>query len=544
MSALWQFIRLYRPFRWWVALSLLLSCATLWAQIGLLAFSGWFIAGMGIAGVTGVAINYYTPAAIIRALAMIRTGGRYGERLVTHEATLRVTSAFRRWFYDALERLTPVGTQDLHSADVFARLRTDIDTLERFFLQSFLPVLVALFSLLAIAFALSLLHPLLAVVEVALLLVVGAALPWWRYHTGKAHHLAMHATHLHWQRELTDSLQGMGELVVYGHAAGRVDASAQLTQQHISHESRLHRADAVSQAITCLLTGVAIVAGVFITLPQIHSGALPLAFVALIPLLCLACFDAVMMLPAAFQCLPGAVVAAERVFDITTREVPDTSGTQPVPRDSSFVLSCRAPALHYGARELTFVADFTLAAGQTLAITGPSGIGKSSLVHALVGLWPLSAGELVLNGQPHATADKESWRACFATAEQRPYIFAGSIAENLLLANPNATREELLAACALVHFPLDTWVEGLDTPVGEHGNTLSGGQRRRLSLARALLKDAPCLVLDEPTEGLDNAMADQVLDALFQHAQRKGQALILISHDSRSWQRCAQRIPL
>lgn len=533
MRDLLRFIGLYRPHGRWIVLSLFLSCLTIMAQIGLLAISGWFIAAMGIAGAASASMNYFTPAAIIRTLAVMRTAGRYAERLVTHESTLRMTARFRRWFYDRVEPHAPAGIHALHSADMFGRMRDDIDMLERFFLQGLLPILTSFVCTISVLAIVLWVHAPLVMVIAPFLLCVGVIVPLIRFRGTKQVQAISHVAKQELHTRTTDMVQGLGDMLVYGCLEGQRLSIDEASMRAIDCERTLHRADAWTQAVTCLAIGCAVALGTWYAVPAIKSEAVPMAYMAMIPLLCIASFDAVAMLPAAIQLLPSAMLAAARVNDVTGYTPDHVRAPQNILGDVGFELRCDRPVVGYRPRALACNLSFTLHEGESLAIIGQSGIGKTSALHAITGLWPLVGGDVSLNGQPQHMCDGEVWRRHFAVAEQKPHIFAGTIRDNLRMACPNATDDDMRFACATAQLDVDVFPQGMDSYVGEHGMTLSGGERRRLAIARALLKPAPCLILDEPTDALDAHTADKVMLAVTQLAAHRKQALIVITHEPR-----------
>lgn len=519
-SPLIRYLTLFKPYRGWVALSLLLTVITTLAQIGLLAVSGWFIAAMALAGAAGTTLNYFTPAAIIRALAITRTGGRYAERVITHETTLRMTAHSRNWFYAKLEPLAPAGLEDLHSADIFSRLRGDIDRMERFFLQGVLPIAAACITVSVVLAILAYYHPLLAVWEGTMLLGAGLVWPLWQQYRSRHAQAALAADQATLRHLLAETWQGMGELLLYQQAAAQQARIYAHSQQLVVTERRLALQEAIAQGVLICCMGLAVLGGIAAGILLVQQGELSTAHLAMLPLFCLACFDTVATLPTALHTLPAARAASTRLFALTDRPLP-ISGTLNLPKNS-FQLHCTLPPQ---LPRLTQAVGFTLSEGETLAITGPSGVGKSSVIALLTGLLPHQGGSITLMGQALHDTAPNLWRAAFAVAEQQPYCFSGTVRDNLRLALPTASDSTLRKACALAHFS-----HPLDHVIGEHGLRLSGGERRRLALARALLKPAPCLILDEPTEGLDEALAHDVMQAILAHAAATHQAVLAITH--------------
>ncbi|MGM0594217.1 MAG: ABC transporter transmembrane domain-containing protein, partial [Pseudomonadota bacterium] len=303
MSDLLRLLRLLKPYWKWMALGVLLSFLTLLANVGLMAMSGWFIAAMAIAGLAGVNMNYFSPAATIRTFAILRTVGRYGERLVTHEATFRVLAELRVWFYTRLEPLAPARLQQYRSGDLLSRIRSDIDTLDNLYLRILVPVAVALLGLVAVALFLSLYHPTLALIVVAALLLAGAGVPLLVQRLGRrpGREMVAHTSAL--SAHAVDGLQGMSELLVYGAAERHATQLQHHSRQLSAAQKRMGRLNGLSQAALGLLTNLAAWLVALVAIPLLASGELERPELAMLILFTIAGFEMVMPLPLAFQML-------------------------------------------------------------------------------------------------------------------------------------------------------------------------------------------------------------------------------------------------
>jgi ATP-binding cassette subfamily C protein CydC len=532
MNDLLRLIRLLTPYWKWMALGILLSFATLLANVGLMAMSGWFIAAMAIAGLAGVSMNYFTPAATIRTFAILRTVGRYGERLVTHEATFRVLAQLRVWFYTRLEPLAPARLQQYRSGDLLSRIRNDIDTLDNLYLRILVPVAVALLGLAGAGLFLSLYHPLLALINLAFLLLAGVGVPLLVQRLGRRpgralvkNTAALHAT-------AVDGLQGLGELLVY-------DAAERQGEQLYSHsraltnaQQRMSRLSGLSQAALGLSANLTVWLVALVAIPMVGSGALERPELAMLALFALASFEIVTPLPLAFQMLGQTLSAARRVFEIVDAEPQVSDPDAPSPQPDAFGLAIEGVSFRYAAADLPALAgiDLALPPGRRVAVVGATGSGKSTLLNLLLRFWDPQTGRLTLGGHDLRDYHGEDLRRHIAVVSQGTHLFTTTLRENLRVADPQASEEQLLAALATAQ--LDEFVasqpDGLDTWVGEAGLKLSGGQARRVAIARALLKDAPILLLDEPTEGLDPATERELMQAL--DRLMAGRTVLLITH--------------
>lgn len=534
MSDLWRLLRLFRPYAGWVALGILLSLLTLLANVGLMAVSGWFITAMAMAGVAGVSMNYFTPAALIRLAAIVRTAGRYGERLVTHEATFRMLAGLRVWFYQRIEPLAPAVLENYHSGDVLSRIRADIDTLNGVYLRLFVPAAVAVLAGMLFVVALLFYHPWLALLELLFLLLAGVVVPGLMNHWGKASGQQLVETSSALRVALVNDMQGMGELLIYGAAESRAQQLAALSGQLAGQQQRLSRLSGISQGALGLCANLAMWSMLLVAIPWVVDGRLAPPELTLLALFALASFEAVAPLPLAFQSLGETLAAARRIFALADRQPLVTEPSQPLAMPKQFAVQFHDVSFRYpkGDTDAVHALSFELPAGAKLAVVGATGSGKSTLSSLLLRFREPSTGQILLDGQPIQCYSGEAVRQRMAVVPQQAYLFNTTIRENLLLARPDANQTQLEAACktALIHDFIMAQPEGYTTWVGETGVRLSGGQVRRIALARALLKDAAVLILDEPTEGLDPETAAQVMQNIFTHATAQGQSVLWITH--------------
>lgn len=534
MSDLRRLLRLFRPYRGWMLLGMLLAFITVMANVALLAISGWFITAMAIAGVAGVSMNYFTPAALIRLAAIVRTAGRYGERLVTHEATFRILSELRVWFYQRIEPLAPAGLEAYRSGDILSRIRADIDTLNSVYLRLLVPAVVALLAALVFVVVLLFFHPLLALVELLLLALAGVFVPWLMNRLGKTAGEQRVATAAQMRAALVTDLQGMGELLVYGAADAHAARVQSLAQDLARQQQRMSRLNGIAQGALGLCANLAMWLMLVLAIPLVDAGQIAPPQLAMLALFALASFEAVAPLPLAFQMLGETLAAARRIFSLADSKPAVREPAKPLPIPSHFGFQFQQVDFRYRADSAKVLDGISLelAPGRKLAVVGATGSGKSTLAGLLLRFREPAGGEILLNGQNLHHYHGEALREHIAVVSQQSHLFNTSIRENLLLAKPDATRTALENACktALIHDFISAQPDGYATLAGETGVRLSGGQARRVAIARALLKPAALLILDEPTEGLDAATARQLMANIMAHVARKRQTLLLITH--------------
>lgn len=527
-----RLLQVLRPYTFWMVGGVLVALTATLAGMALLAVSGHFIASMALAGVSGVAINYFTPAALIRGFAIVRTGGRYVERLVTHEATLRALSGLRVWLFQQLIPLAPARLGALRSADLFARLRTDVDRLEHVYLAVLTPLLVAIgASVIVLAVMLAYSRG-MALITLLGVLVGGWWLPYgclrWGIIPGEReveNHAALRAA-------IVDRLHGEAELLAFGAVRKVDDRISKMDAELWKQRRQIDRLQALGGVGAMFAAQLVVLGVLWIGVPAVHRNALAPPDLAMLAMLAIALFESITPLPEALAQMGATFKAAERIFDLADTEPAIDEPRPPLSLPTDPELRFEGVRMRYredGPWVLDGV-DLCLAAGERLALVGASGAGKSSLASILLRFHPYQYGTIRFGGLSLQRWPGDDLRRRIAVIDQKPRLFDASLRENLLLARPEADDDTLWRV--LQDAQLDAMVrqlpDGLETWIGESGIQLSGGQIRRIAIARALLMDAPVLVLDEPTEGLDAATARSLYQALIRAAQ--GRSLLLISH--------------
>ncbi|MBK1724849.1 thiol reductant ABC exporter subunit CydC [Thiocystis violacea] len=529
LTRLWT---LFQPYRSWMLLGTTLAIITLLANVALMSSAGWFLTAMASAGIAGVAMNYFTPAALIRGSAMIRTAGRYGERLVNHEATFRLIASLRVWFYQHLEPLAPARLQQYHSGDLLSRIRADIDALDNLYVRVLVPVMVATVSILLFTLFLLFYHPILAISGLIFLLIAGVGLPIWSQARGRVPGQRIAEDEATLRTAVIDGIQGMAELTLYGvteRQATRIDT---LSRGLIADQARLSSDHGLTQAAVGLCASLSLWALLWLATPMVHDGRIMPPQLAMLALFTLASFEAVAPLPQAFQLLGRTLAAARRLFSIVDTEpaVAEPAGISPRPQ--RFDIELADVSFRYPGAATQAVTDIRLLVpeGSRAAVIGATGSGKSTLFNLLLRFWPPNSGVIRIGGHDILDFHGDDLRRHIAVVSQHTHLFDSTIRENLLIANPEASQGAIEAACrvAQIHDFVAGLPDGYDTWVGETGVRLSGGQGRRIAVARALLKDAPILLLDEPTEGLDAATERDLMQAL--DKLMIGRTVLLITH--------------
>ncbi len=536
MRDLIRLLRLFDGYRGWMLGGVALACLTVLANFGLMALSGWFLAAAALTGLAGFAaqnaFNFFSPAAGVRFFATVRVASRYVERLVTHDATFRLLAQLRVWFYTKLEPLAPAVLQGYRASDLLSRIVADIDTLNMFYLRVFVPFAVACGAGLVMVVFFGVFSWPAALVLLAGLALTGGALPWLTQKRGAAAGGEITWLNADLRAEMVDAVQGMGELLSYNAAPALQGRVAGLNARLAGRQAEMARITGLGSAAAGLLTNFTLLLVVAAVIPAVSAGQLAAPQLPMLALGTMAAFEAVAPLPVAFQFLGQIRAAAARIFQIADQKPVIVPPAHPSPRPEGFDLDLRGVCLRYAGDAPWALKglDLHISQGSHVAIMGATGAGKTSLINLLLRFHEYQAGSAKFGGVELRDFHAEDLAGYFSVVSQRSYLFHTTIRDNLLIAKGEAVENELWRALEVAQ--LAGFVRGLplglDTIVGEAGVRLSGGQARRVAIARAVLKDTPWLILDEPTEGLDTLTEQALLRDL--GPVMAGKTVLYITH--------------
>ncbi|WP_151705491.1 thiol reductant ABC exporter subunit CydC [Nitrincola alkalilacustris] len=532
MRELWPFLRLMRRHLIWVLLGMLLALITALSGIGMMALIGWFVSATALGGGFVVLRSLAGLSSIeaIRTLAGARIIGRYLERVTSHEATFRILARIRCWFYERLEPLNPARLQQYRSADLLNRLIADVSAMDNLYLRVLSPSLIAIVVSLLVFSLLLYLAPVIAPLVLLMLLGAGFFVPLFGYRLGVLVGPALVSSTAALRDRSLAYISGMAELTIYN---GVLDQKLRIEQE----EARLVRAQlrmsliaGLTSGLMLLLTGFAIAGALAVGLNLVQQGLMGSMNLALVLFCVLAAFEVVAPLPMAYQYLGKTRAAAQRLQEIADQEsdiaFPDATEVAIASEPGRVVFD--KVSFAYDDRPVLNEISLEIAPGEKVALLGHTGSGKSSLINLLARFWEPQSGQLLLSGQPIQSFSEEALRAQISVLAQPVHLFAGSVRSNLLLADAELKDELMLDLMDQLGMSDALGSDGLAREVGEGGSRLSGGQRKRLGIARALLKPAHLLVLDEPCEGLDTTTSERVLDLVL--AYKPEQSLLLITH--------------
>ncbi|VTT26447.1 transport ATP-binding protein CydC [Klebsiella pneumoniae] len=532
MKTLLPFLKLYRRHILRLLFGMLLAVVTLLASIGLITLSGWFLAATSLAGVAGIySFNYMLPAAGVRGAAISRTVARYLERLVSHDGTFRVLQHLRVFTFSKLLPLSPAGIARFRQGELLNRLVADVDTLDHLYLRVISPLVGALVVIVVVTFGLSFLDTNLALTLGGLMLLTLVALPPLFYRAGLPVGADLTRLRGEYRSGLTRWLQGQAELSLYGAAQRFRDAIDATEQAWLSAQQRQASLTGLSQGLVMLMGGIAVTLMLWLSAAGIGGDPYPGAYIALFVFCALSAFEALGPVGTAFQHLGHVIASAQRVTQIIEQRPAVTFRQATTQASGQAALTLSNLSFGYADNAPLAIRDLSLdiTPGEHIALLGRTGCGKSTLLQLLTRAWDPQHGSIQLNGQPLDQYSEADLRARTSVVTQRVHLFSSTLRDNLLLAAPDASDEQLSAALQQVGLvKLLENSQGLNAWLGEGGRQLSGGELRRLGLARALLHGGDLMLLDEPTEGLDAETEQQILALLRQVAQNK--TLIMVTH--------------
>jgi ATP-binding cassette subfamily C protein CydCD len=553
------------PFGPRILLSILLGFAAIACGIGLMGASAWIIASAAL----GPSIAELQVAIVgVRFFGIARGFARYGERLASHDVTFRVLARLRVWFYAAIEPLAPARLGAQRSGDLLSRAVGDIGALENFYLRAVSPAAVAVLTALLAATLAGQAAPQLAVLLLLFLTLGGAAAPLLAHVLGRQPGRRLAAARGELNAALVDGIQGIADLTAFDGARAQLDRVRALSRDLSGLQRRMAAIGGLNSALVSLCGALAALAMLAGATPLVAGGALSGVTLAGLVMIALASFEAVTPLPVAAQHLESSLEAGRRLLSLaaaTTRSNDFSSPAGPAllhpatevapaaaatarsgdfsrstpgspPRtttaEAAPVLSIERLRFRYAEHE-PWALDgvrFDLLPGEHLTIVGPSGSGKTTLVNLLLRFWDPQHGSIRMAGNDLRGMDPDEVRRNFGVVTQNTHLFGGTIRDNLLLARPDAGAADLDAAIGRAQLAdfVRSLPDGYDTWVGELGLQLSGGERQRLAIARALLKDAPILLLDEPVANLDSVTGRAVLDAV--RELMAGRSVLSITH--------------
>ena len=525
-----RLVRLIAGQRFWILAGAFLGFLAIGANVALMAVSAFLIAKAAL--VTNVA-DVAIAITLVRVLAISRAAFRYLERYATHVGTLRILADLRVWFFASIEPLAPARLATVHGGDLLTRIVADVDTLEDFYVRVLAPPLVAVLIAIGAGLLLGAFAPILGLALLIFLVLAGVVIPLVSRRRSRAPAAAMAGLRGQLGARIVDEINGLGELIALD--AGRVHrrATLALAAELDRGQSRLAVTRGATAALTAILAGLAAVTILGLAIPLVSGGQIEGVNLALLPLVAIASFEAVQPLAQAAQLSDATSAAAGRLFELIDPSPATTNPSAPaVIAAGPLDLAIRGLRFRYGPdRPLVLDGlDLEVPAGTVVGLVGPSGAGKSTIVNVLLRFWDYDTGTISIGGRDLHDYDADDVRRVLGVVAQDVHLFNATLRDNLALADADVSDERVVEACEMAQLGdfLAGLPQGIRTPIGENGVLLSGGERQRLAIARLIVKDAPIVILDEPTANLDLETERRLLDAL--RPFLAGRAALIVTH--------------
>lgn len=526
LALLRPYIALYKHYFWQIVIGLGLAILTLFASVFLLSLSGWFLASTAVVGVAGLyTFNYMLPAAGVRAAAIMRTASRYAERLVDHNTTFKILAYLRTLAFKKILPLSAKQLSQYQKADLLNRFIVDIDALDHLYLKLFSPIVTALVIIVLLFVGLSYINFPIALIISIVLTITLLAFPVIFYYAGKQLGETLAKQQSEYRALLINYLQGQAELTLFNAQDRYRSKLDKLESDWLYHQQKQSTLMALSSALVVLVAGFLTLLVLWLITQYTLS---PL--VALFVFVCLASSEILAPIPTAFIFLGQVLASAKR----TTALFDQTPDIQFVQQGKSIDLTTAKlrfedVSFSYPNQPFAVLSHFSLTveAGKHIGLIGKTGCGKSTLLNLVTRAWEPTSGNIFINDIPINQLDEPTLRQAIAVVPQVITIFSDSLRQNLLIGNPNASDQQLMDILHQVGLSkLISTDQGLDLPLGQGGRSLSGGETRRIGIARALLHNSPLMLMDEPTESLDQQTELQIIELI----KNYDKTLLMVTH--------------
>ncbi|MEA2011206.1 MAG: thiol reductant ABC exporter subunit CydC [Actinomycetota bacterium] len=511
-----------------LAASIGAGAATIASSIGLLTVSAYLISA---AALHPPLLDLTVAIVGVRFFGLSRAVFRYVERLGSHELSLRLLDDLRTRVARAIYRLGPAGVASFRAGDLVGRVLDDVDEIQHVFVRVLTPPLVAIMVLLLTALMALVWLPASVITILIPLLVAAIVVPWLTRRAGDAAGRTTADDRGRLVGQTVEIIEGAAVIVALGAEERLLAAANEAAERVAAAERRTAWLHGFGDAAILVLIGVALVGTLWVSALAVGSGSLDGVMVAVLAMLAITPFEAVAPLPSAFERLGRSLGAADRLFEVIDAESPIIRSDKPAAIPATPVIKAEGVVVDTGSdHRILGPIDLEISPGIRIGVIGETGAGKTTLAHVLCRFRDPTEGSVTVGEIDLRDTSNDELRAFIGYEDDRAFLFRGSIVGNVRIGDPEASDKDVRAVLDRVNLGawIDSLPEGMQTGVGEGGEFVSGGQRRRLALARALLADFPVLILDEPISGLDPVTAEIVMNDLLDAANDR--ALVLITH--------------
>lgn len=505
------------------------GCLTVGSNIGLMATSAYLISSAALhPSITELSVAIVG----VRFFGISRAVFRYLERYISHDATFRLLGTIRVWLYTKLEKLAPARLFEWQSGELLSAIVGDVETLKEFYLRVLAPPFIAVLVAAGTGVFLAQFNIVFVYVLLGGFVLLGLLLPIAVNIMQKPIADELVAVRAQLKAQLVDSITGIVELAAFGQAERQVQRIAELDERLAHLQGRAVNLSGIIDALGLFIVNSTVWLVLWLAVPLVQSGQLEGIYVAVVVLTVQSSFEGTLPLPVAVHYLSESLAAARRLFAIVDRSPTVLNEAGGILTNDDVTIEIENLSFRYNDQgpEVLHNISLRVAPGQSVAIVGPSGAGKSTFLYLLLRFWEYHQGSIRLGGYELKKYDSQDLRNLFSVVSQQSHLFNASIRDNILLARPEASEAEFLQAVqnAELKEVIEALPDGYDTMVGQNGYALSGGQRQRIAIARALLKNAPVLILDEPTVGLDSLTEEAIMATIANLST--GRTILLITH--------------
>lgn len=525
-KSLLKIIKLVSPFKWWMLLATFVGFLTIGSSIGLIMTSAYIISKAALLPHIG---ELQVGIVGVRFFGISRGLLRYAERLISHNITFNLLAKFRVWFFESIEPLVPAKSGKFASGDLLTRVVSDVESLEHFFVRVISPPFIAILTAILVFIIFANFSISIAIAFLLPYSLAAIAVPYFTYKLSKKKGEEILFLRSRLTEITLDGIEGKNELISFGKVDEHKSDFTETNEKLIKTQRKMQLIQGMNESVIGLMMNISVISIFVLTAPFVSNGLINGIYLAVLTLGTMAAFEAVFPIPLAVQYLDSSIKAGERLFQITDQKI-EIKNTEPIPLIGKEIEFEKVSFSYINNENVLNELSFQIKEKQKIAIIGATGNGKSSIINLLLKFWEINSGSISFDKINYHKISEDEIREKYSVIPQKVFLFSDTIKNNLLLTKPNATEAEIWNALKMAE--LSDFVEllpnKLNTWIGNQGKQLSGGERKRLAIARAILKNAPIFICDEITANLDSINEQKIINTI--HSITKEKSLIFITH--------------
>ncbi len=525
-KSLLKITKLVSPFKWWMLLATFVGFLTIGSSIGLIMTSAYIISKAALLPHIG---ELQVGIVGVRFFGISRGLLRYAERLISHNITFNLLAKFRVWFFKSIEPLVPAKSGKFTSGDLLTRVVSDVESLEHIFVRVISPPFIAILTAILVFMIFANFSFSIAIAFLLPYSFAAIAVPYFTYKLSKKKGEEILFLRSRLTEITLDGIEGKNELISFGKVDEHKSDFTETNAKLIKTQRKMQLIQGMNESAIGLTMNITVISIFVLTAPFVSNGLINGIYLAVLTLGTMAAFEAVFPIPLAVQYLDSSIKAGERLFQITDQKI-EPKNTEHIPLIGKEIEFEKVSFSYIKNENILNEISFQIKEKQKIAIIGATGNGKSSIINLLLKFWDINSGSISFDKINYSKISEDEVREKYSVIPQKVFLFSDTIKNNLLLAKPNATEAEIWNALKMAE--LSNFVEllpnKLNTWIGNQGKQLSGGERKRLAIARAILKDAPIFICDEITANLDSINEQKIINTI--HSITKEKSLIFITH--------------